>query len=63
VHYHIRVKGHLALSWQPWFAPLQITNGDGIRLFDHLGTQQIVLEQTSVIEAPGVTHLTFRVVK
>src|SRR5262249_28164345 len=36
---------------------------EGIRLFDHLGTQQIVLEQTSVIEAPGVTHLTFRVVK
>jgi hypothetical protein len=26
VHYHIRVKGHLASSWQPWFAPLQITN-------------------------------------
>jgi hypothetical protein len=24
VHYRIRVKGHLASSWQPWFAPLQI---------------------------------------
>jgi hypothetical protein len=26
VHYRIRVKGHLASSWQPWFAPLQIQN-------------------------------------
>jgi hypothetical protein len=26
VHYRIRVKGHLASSWQPWFAPLQIMN-------------------------------------
>ncbi len=26
MHYHIRVKGHLASSWQPWFAPLQIRN-------------------------------------
>ena len=26
MHYHIRLKGHLASSWQPWFAPLKITN-------------------------------------
>ena len=26
MHYRIRVKGHLASSWQTWFAPLQITN-------------------------------------
>ena len=26
MHYHIRLKGHLASTWQPWFAPLQITN-------------------------------------
>jgi hypothetical protein len=26
VYYRIRVKGHLAPSWQPWFAPLQIHN-------------------------------------
>jgi dihydrofolate reductase len=37
--------------------------GEGIRLFEHLGTQQIELERTRVIEAPGVTHLTFHVVK
>jgi len=37
--------------------------GDGIRLFDHLGAVPVELESTSVIEAPGVTHLTFRVVK
>ena len=37
--------------------------GDGVRLFDHLGTGPIDLERTRVIEAPGVTHLTFRVLK
>jgi len=37
--------------------------GAGIRLFEHLGTEPIDLECTRVIEAPGVTHLTFRIVK
>jgi dihydrofolate reductase len=37
--------------------------GDGVRLFDHLGIEPIDLEITRVIEAPGVTHLGFRVVK
>jgi hypothetical protein len=37
--------------------------GGGVRLFDHLGTSPIELERTRVIEAPDVTHLTFRVVK
>src|ERR687894_3203426 len=36
--------------------------GDGVRLFDHLGTGPIELQRTRVIEAPDVTHLTFRVV-
>jgi dihydrofolate reductase len=37
--------------------------GDGIRLFDNLGPEPIELETIRVIEAPGVTHLGFRVVK
>lgn len=37
--------------------------GNGIRLFDHLGATPIELESSSVVDAPGVTHLTFRVVK
>ncbi len=37
--------------------------GGGVRLFDHLGTEPIELERTRVVEAPGVTHLRFRVVK
>jgi len=37
--------------------------GQGIRLFDHIGTGKIELETTRVIESPGVTHLKFRVVK
>lgn len=37
--------------------------GDGIRLFDHIGTEQIELESTRVIESNGVTHLRFRIIK
>ena len=37
--------------------------GDGVRLFEHLGTGPIELQSTRVIEGAGVTHLTFRVVK
>ena len=37
--------------------------GEGVRLFEHLGTAPIELESTGVIETPGVTHLKFRVVK
>ena len=37
--------------------------GEGIRLFDHLGTTPIELEQTRVVEAPNVTHLWYRVVR
>jgi dihydrofolate reductase len=37
--------------------------GDGVRLFDNLGTEHIELERTRIIEAPGVTHMTFGVVR
>jgi len=37
--------------------------GDGARLFDNLGDADIELECMRAIEAPGVTHLTYRVVK
>ena len=37
--------------------------GNGVRLFDHLGSEPIELEAIEVIDAPGVTHLGFRVVK
>ena len=36
---------------------------DGARLFDNLADAEIGLECTRVVEAPGVTHLTYRVVK
>lgn len=35
--------------------------GGGVRLFDDLGPDPIELEQTSVIESTGVTHLRYRV--
>jgi dihydrofolate reductase len=37
--------------------------GAGVRLFDNLGAAPIELERTSVVEARGVTHLRYRVVK
>jgi len=37
--------------------------GSGIRLFEHLGIEPLELEIGSVIQAPGVTHLRYRVVK
>lgn len=37
--------------------------GQGVRLFESLAIEPIELEQTGVIESPGVTHLSFRVVK
>jgi dihydrofolate reductase len=36
--------------------------GDGARLFDNLGEAQVQLEQVRPVEAPGVTHLKYRVV-
>jgi dihydrofolate reductase len=37
--------------------------GEGIRLFENMGTNHIDLEKISVIDDPGVTHLQFRVVR
>ena len=37
--------------------------GEGLRLFDHIGDRPVKLEKTSGVDAPDVTHLTFRVVK
>lgn len=35
--------------------------GEGIRLFEHLGTESVELERTKVMGAPGVTHLRYLV--
>jgi dihydrofolate reductase len=37
--------------------------GGGARLFDDLGDAEVRLEQIRVVEAPGVTHLGYRVVR
>lgn len=37
--------------------------GDGIRLFDRLGSEDLDLEPTRVIGSPRVTHVRYRVVK
>ena len=35
--------------------------GDGARIFDNLGDAEVQLEQVRAVEAPGVTHLKYRV--
>lgn len=42
-------------------APLLL--GKGVRLFDQLDIDPITLERIYAVEAPGVTHMAFRVVK
>ena len=42
-------------------APILI--GGGVSLFDRLGTGPIELEFTRVVEAPNVTHLSYRIIK
>lgn len=37
--------------------------GAGVRLFDHLGSENLELETIRVVDSPGVTHLRYRVVK
>jgi dihydrofolate reductase len=37
--------------------------GEGLRLLEHLGGTPVRLEKTSGVDAPDVTHLTFRVSK
>ena len=37
--------------------------GSGVRYFDQLGPDPIELERIEVIDAPGVTHIRYRVVK
>jgi hypothetical protein len=37
--------------------------GQGVRLLDGLDASDIELEVVRVINAPGVTHLTYRVIK
>lgn len=37
--------------------------GGGVRLFDHLQTAPVELEQIRVVETPDVTHLHYRVLK
>jgi dihydrofolate reductase len=37
--------------------------GEGLRLFEHLGTERIELEQTRVREFPTRTDIRFRVVR
>jgi dihydrofolate reductase len=55
------IKAGLLDELQIHLAPVLL--GDGIRLFEQMGPEDIELEGTRVIDSPLVTHLRFRVVK
>ncbi len=55
------LKAGLLDELQVHVAPMLL--GDGVRLFDQLGTEPAQLEVTRAIESPAVTHLRYRVVK
>lgn len=42
---------------------IPILLGGGVRLLDHLGDDPVELERLEVVDAPGVTHLHYRVVR
>lgn len=45
-----------------WISVVPVLLGGGVRLFDHLGGP-VRLEPTAVVDAPGVTHLGYTVIK
>jgi dihydrofolate reductase len=53
------LKAGLLDELQIHLVPLLL--GDGVSLFDRLGTGVIELQSTRVIESPSVTHLRFRI--
>jgi dihydrofolate reductase len=55
------LRAGLVDELQVHLAPLLL--GGGVRLFDDLGTDEVKLQSTRVVESPAVTHLKFRVVK
>ena len=55
------VKAGLLDELQIHLAPVLL--GDGVRLFERMGPEDVELEGTRVIDSPRVTHLGFRVVR
>ena len=55
------LRAGLVDELQIHIAPLLL--GGGVRLFDDLGTDEVKVQSTRVVESPVVTHLKFRVVK
>jgi dihydrofolate reductase len=55
------IRAGLADELQIGIVPVLL--GDGLRFFEHLGSEQIELEKMKVIESPTRTDLWFRIVK
>jgi dihydrofolate reductase len=55
------IRGGLADEIEIGIVPTLL--GDGLRFFEHLGSEPIELEKIKVMESPGRTDIRFRVVK
>lgn len=55
------LRGRLLDEIQIHVAPVLL--GDGVRLFENVGADQVQIEVMRAIHSPAVTHLRYRVVK
>lgn len=54
---------HAGLLDELIISVVPVVLGQGVRLLDHPGPATLELDLTSVVDAPGVTHLTYRIIK
>lgn len=54
---------HAGLLDELIISVVPVVLGQGVRLLDHPGPAAVELDLTSVVDAPGVTHLTYRIIR
>jgi dihydrofolate reductase len=54
---------HAGLLDELIISVVPVVLGQGVRLLDHPGPAAVELDLTNVVDAPGVTHLTYRIIK
>lgn len=54
---------HAGLLDELVISVVPVVLGHGVRLLDHPGPAAVELDLTGVVDAPGVTHLTYRILK
>jgi hypothetical protein len=57
-----KLRCDISVSADGYVAAVPVLLGGGARLFANLGGAEIELEQVRAVEAPGVTHVKYRLV-